>query len=175
MLPGSHGFALTWSNGANSKNKDKPGLVATTPNALLRLCLRGMPASFGVSLALERSDTLPMSNVSLGCEPGCSCPLELLGNGDWTLFYRGKGTRRATENYMHRILGSRRGVANDGGAGNGGGGGGGCDCVLTMRNTERQGDRFARAKINGLVAGGTRLIGWANRFHMGLNPNVLSG
>ena len=116
-----------------------------------------------------------MSNVSLGCEGagGCSCPMELQGNGDWTLRFRGRGTRRATESYMHRVLGSRRGVTNDGGGESAGSQS--CDCVLTLRNTPHDGDAFARTKVNGIVAGHTRLIGWANRFHMGLNPNVLSG
>ena len=45
----------------------------------------------------------------------------------------------------------------------------------TMRNTPVAGDTLPRAKINGLVAGGSGAIGWANRFHMNLNPNVLSG
>ena len=103
--------------GVGEHRRDKPGLLATQPGAELRLCLRGLPPSWGVSLALERSDVLPMSNVTLGCEAGgshCLCPHELLSNGDWTLLYRGKGSRRATENYMHRVFGSRRGLAGDG-------------------------------------------------------------
>ena len=111
------------------------------------------------------------SNVSLGCEPGCTCPLELLSNGDWTLRFQGKGRRRATESYMHRVFGGRLGTANDGR----GEPAHGCDCVLTLRNTRDATDRNARAKINGMVAGGSGAIGWANRFHMNLNPNVLSG
>ena len=168
MLPGSRGFNLTYVVG---KHRDKPGLLTTTADSLLRLCVKGLPASFGLSLALERSDFMPMSNVSLGCEAPCHCPLELLSNGDWTLRYNGKGRRRATESYMHRVFGARHGIANDGGglpAHN-------CDCVITMRNTPLAGDVNARAKINGLVAGGSGAIGWANRFHMNLNPTVLSG
>ena len=72
---------------------------------------------------------------------------------------------------MHRVFGARHGITNDGGgllAHN-------CDCVITMRNTPLAGDVNARAKINGLVAGGSGAIGWANRFHMNLNPTVLSG
>ena len=145
MLPGSRGFALHWSG----KQRDKPGLLATTSGALLRLCLRNLPSAFGVSMALERSDILPMSNLSLGCEFPCSCPLELLSNGDWTLRYRGKGGRRATENYMHRVFGSRRGQAGDGA----GHGPAGCDCVITVRNTNRTGDTNTRTKLNGIVAG----------------------
>ena len=194
MLPGSRGFSLTWqarftplfaavssspcltfpfSADASQagKHRDKPGLIATEPDALLRLCVRGLPPSFGISLALERSDVLPMSNVTLGCEAGCTCPLELLSNGDWTLRYRGKGTRRASESYMHRVFGARHGAPHDGRAD----ADHGCDCVLTMRNTPVAGKKLVRAKINGLVAGGSGAIGWANRFHMNLNPNVLSG
>ena len=164
MLPGSRGFALTWQAG---RYRDKPGLLTTQPNSLLRMCLRKLPPAFGVSLALDRSDVLPMSNLTLGCEKPCVCPLELLSNGDWTLRYKGKGGRRATESYMHRIFGSRRtGMGKEASS---------CDCVLNVRNTARIDDPNARAKINGLVAGGSDMIGWANRFHMGLNPNVLSG
>jgi len=117
--------------------------------------------------------------------------MELLSNGDWTLRFEGKGGRRATENYMHRVFGSHRSFGGGAGGSAGGaeqtggeatpalGGGatgaGGCDCVLTLRNTQQAGEPFARAKINGLVAGGALHIGWANRFHMGLNRNVLSG
>ena len=168
MLPSSRGFGVTWRVG---KHKDKPGLVTTTPDSVLRLCVRGLPASFGMSLALERSDVLPMSNVSLGCEGGCVCPLELCSNGDWTLRYQGKGRRRATESYMHRVFGARHGVAHDGL----GEPDHGCDCVLTLRNTPTPGDPRPRAKINGLVAGASGAIGWANRFHMNLNPTVLAG
>ena len=184
MLPGSRGFGLL----DTGRFRDKPGLLSTTPGALLRLCLRGLPMSFGVSLAFERSDALPMSNVSLGCEPGCVCPLELLSNGDWTLHFQGKGNRRATESYMHRVFGARRrvGVSQalpspptraaigrataslDSGVSS-------CDCVLTLRNTQVATDARARVKVNGLVAGASNRISWANRFHMGLNPNVLSG
>ena len=164
----SLGSADVWQAG---KHRDKPGLMATEPNALLRLCVRGLPPSFGLSLALERSDVLPMSNVSLGCEEGCTCPLELLSNGDWTLRYKGRGTRRASESYMHRVFGARNGRAYDGRTDPNHG----CDCVLTLRNTAVAGDPLARAKINGLVAGGSGAIGWANRFHMNLNPHVLSG
>lgn len=60
MLPDSLGFHLLQTG----KHKDKPGLLGTAPGALLRLCLRDLPTSFGVSLAFERSDVLPMSNVS---------------------------------------------------------------------------------------------------------------
>ena len=134
---------------------------------MLRLCLRGLPRTFGVSLALERSDVLPMSNVSLACEAGCSCPLELLSNGDLTLRFYGQGKRRATESYMHRVFGVRRGVPYDGP--------GGCDCVLALRNTQKRGASRARAKLNGIVSGSSGRISWANRFHMSLNPNVLSG
>lgn len=70
---------------------------------------------------------------------------------------------------MHRVFGVRRGVAYDGS------GPGGCDCVLALRNTEVAGDPRARAKLNGLVSGSSGRISWANRFHMSLNPNVLSG
>lgn len=168
MLPGSRGFGLTWQVG---RHRDKPGLLATEPGSVLRLCLRGLPPSFGVSLALERSDVLPMGNVTLGCESPCSCPLELLSNGDWTLRYSGHGTRRATESYMHRVFGARRGVAHD----LQGGGSDSCDCVLMVRHEQHAGNSHARIKLNGLVAGGSGRIGWANRFHMGLNPHVLSG
>ena len=168
MLPGSRGFGVTWQVGMH---KDKPGLVTTTPDSLLRLCVRGLPSQFGMSLALERSDVLPMSNVSLGCEAPCSCPLELCANGDWTLRFQGKNRRRATESYMHRVFGSRHGVAHDGTSDPEHG----CDCVLTLRNTRDPNDPRARAKINGLVAGYGGAIGWANRFHMNLNPTVLSG
>ena len=205
VLRGSHGFELTNGHG---RLRDKPGLLATQPASVLHICLPNLPPSFGVSLALERSDLLPMSNLTFVCEAPCSCPNELLSNGDWTLHFRGKGGRRATENYMHRVFGSRRGAPNDGGGSGvvvGGGGGGSspggsavsfgalasqqtgidgaasisstraCDCVLTMRNTANPYDPNARAKINGFVAGGSGAIGWANRFHMGLNANVLSG
>ena len=110
-----------------------------------------------------------MSNVSLACERGCLCPLEKLSNGDWTLRYRGKGSRRATENYMHRVLGSRRRGPSAAASP------AGCDCVLRLENTQDPADTNARAKLNGLVAGSSTMIGWANRFHMGLNPHVLSG
>ena len=170
ILPGSRGFQLSYGHG---KTKDKPGLLATQPGSLLRLCLPALPPSFGVSLALERSDQLPMSNLSLGCEGGCGCPFERLSNGDWTLHFRGQGGRRATENYMHRVFGTRRvgTVATPHAVP----GRGTCDCVLTLQNTRDSSDPNARAKINGLVAGEGAHIGWANRFHMGLNPNVLSG
>lgn len=51
----------------------------------------------------------------------------------------------------------------------------GCDCVLALRNTQDPAETRARVKVNGLVAGASSRISWANRFHMGLNPNVLSG
>ena len=188
VLPGSRGFSLL----DTGRFRDKPGLLGTRPGALLRLCLRGLPLSFGVSVAFERSDVLPMSNVSLGCEPGCVCPLELLSNGDWTLHFQGKGNRRATESYMHRVFGARRrvgvsqalpspptraviGRATAGHAAGLDSGVSACDCVLTLRNTQLATDARARFKINGLVAGASNRISWANRFHMGLNPNVLSG
>ena len=97
-----------------------------------------------------------------------TCPLELLSNGDWTLRFSGRGKRRATESYMHRVFGVRRRppAAEAAPA---------CDCVLALRNTPTARDPRARAKINGLVAGGSGRISWANRFHMNLNPNVLTG
>ena len=98
--------------------------------------------------------------------------MEKLSNGDWTLRFSGVGRRRATESYMHRVFGTRRvaTAATPPGAARGA-----CDCVLTLRNTREPSDPNGRAKINGLVAGEGGAIGWANRFHMGLNPNVLSG
>uniref|UniRef100_A0A7S2CYT6 Uncharacterized protein n=1 Tax=Haptolina brevifila TaxID=156173 RepID=A0A7S2CYT6_9EUKA len=146
--------------------------MTTSAQSVLRLCLRGLPPAFGISLALERSDLLAMSNLTISCEqPGCSCPLEKLSNGDWTLRFSGLNKRRATESYMHRVFGVRRGVANDGA----GEPAHGCDCVLALRNTAAPGDTRARAKVNGLVAGPSGRISWANRFHMGLNQYVLSG
>ena len=50
-----------------------------------------------------------------------------------------------------------------------------CDCVLTLRNTADVSDERARAKVNGLVAGPSGRISWANRFHMNLNPHVITG
>jgi hypothetical protein len=72
---------------------------------------------------------------------------------------------------MHRVFGVRHGTAHDGMADRTHG----CDCVLTLRNTAVAADARARAKINGLVAGASSAISWANRFHMNLNPTVLSG
>ena len=216
VLPGSRGFSLLQTG----KHREKPGLITTQPQSLLRLCLTGLPPSFGVSLALERSDVLMMSNVrcaqklpdemstpspisctitllavparlpveydpvrSFACETGCVCPHQRLSNGDWTLHFVGRGSRRATESYMHRVIGTHRGVSAHAadeitvpasslsrheGARK-------CDCVLTLRNTQDSTEKRARAKINGLVAGDKMRIGWANRFHMNLNPNVLAG
>lgn len=170
-LPGSRGFELLQSG----KHRDKPGLLATAPDAALRLCLRGLPQSFGLSIAFERSDVLPMSNVSLACEQGCLCPQERLSNGDWTLLFSGMGNRRATESYMHRVFGSHRPLSGAALAGGGTGTGRGCDCVVTLTNTQDPRDTRVRVKVNGLVAGASSRISWANRFHMGLNPNVITG
>jgi hypothetical protein len=47
--------------------------------------------------------------------------------------------------------------------------------VAPAASTQVATDARARVKFNGLVAGASNRISWANRFHMGLNPNVLSG
>ena len=102
VLPGSRGFSLMDSG----RHRDKPGLLTSEPGSMLRLCLRGLPRTFGVSLALERSDILPTSNVSLSCETGCTCPLELLSNGDLTLRFVGQvgGVGGACGTYAARVM-----------------------------------------------------------------------
>jgi len=192
-LPLSQGFAL--KNDGARVDAPKTGLLATQPNASLRLCLNHslMHAPLGntstdhrgrkplkvqasprgdlvAALSMERSGWLPMSNVSFVCDVRyCSCPPQRLGPGNefmTTALYIGKMKERATHAYIHRIFinMTKEGRGNEA-----------CGCVMIMENTKLPNSESPRAKILGIVLSGSKGAAFANRFHMGINPSLITG